>query len=380
MNRPSILGLGLLALLLAAPPAFPQAGGNLANCKYYMKVQQDFEQASQYCGKAIEENPEDPEARFYGAWCLTQTGDLKGGQESFFWLIERKDSKDKNIRKYAKWAAERVDQFYADNFNKGIELLKAEDLSGAKDAFERATQIDPRKTPAYLNLGYAETQLGDLDAAISTFERAISMDPNDENARNYEWDALNRKLDQLRGQDPPDTTALAETRKRLRATLEKVLELDPDGKSAPDANAQLGNLDLAEGRREDGLAHLRKAIEQDSTSVVNVVNRGINAYQDDQYDQAVDALTLALDYVPESQKDIWSKATWVLGLSYFELERWDDALAEFQKLLAVDPDNLEYLPRAALAARKAGQKEKGDQYLIHYEELKEKAVTGETSE
>lgn len=371
--------LGLFALLAAASPAFPQAS-NLANCKYYMKVQQDFDQASQYCGKAIEENPEDPEARFYGAWCLAEMGDLPTARESFFWLIERKDSDDKNITKHAKWAAERVDGYYARYFNKGIELLKAEDLDGARTAFEAATWIDPRKPDAYLNLGYTQTQLGDLDAAIATFQTAISQDPESVTARNYQWDALSRKLDELRGGSPPDTAKLAEVGDQLRATLEKILELEPEGKGAPDAHAQLGDLDLAAGRRDEAFLHLRQAVEMDSTIVVNVVNRGIGAYQNDEYHQAIDALSLALEYIRDPSDEIWSKATWVLGLSHYEQENWDAALAEFEKLLERDPDNLEYLPRAALAAQKAGHQDKRDQYLIHFEQVKEAAVTGDTVE
>jgi tetratricopeptide (TPR) repeat protein len=371
--------LGLLATLTATSSAFAQAS-NLANCKYYMKIGQDFEQAYEYCPKAIEENPEDPEARFYGAWCLAEMGDLDGARESFFWLIERKDSKDKNIKKHAKWAVERVDGYYANFFNTGIEHLNAENLKGASDAFGFATRIDPRKTGAFLNLGYTQTQLGDLDAAIQSFERAIEIDPQSLDARNYLWDALNRKLQGLREQDMPDAEALVAVRGRLRETLVKILELDPAGKGSPDAHLQLGDLDLAEGNRDQAFEHLRKAIELDPNSVVNLVNVGIQFYQDDEYEHAVDALKLVREYVTDPMDDIWVKSTWVLGLAEFELERWDDALGHFEELLEHDPDNLDYLPKAGLAARKADQKQKGDQYLIRWEELKEAAITGETVE
>jgi tetratricopeptide (TPR) repeat protein len=377
MKRASILGL--FALLAAASPAFPQAS-NLANCKYYMKVQQDFGQASQYCGLAIEENPEDPEARFYGAWCLAEMGELDAARESFFWLIERKDVDDKDIKKHAKWAQERVDGYYARYFNKGIEYLNAEDLDGARTAFQAATKIDPSKTAGYLNLGYTQTQLGELDEAIATFELAVGIAPEDVTTRNYQWDALSQKLEQARQADAPDTALVAELRGKLRATLSKLLELEPGGKGAPDAHLQLGDLDLAEGDREAAFQHLRKAVELDPNSVVNLVNVGIQFYQDDEYAHAVDALTLTREYVTDPADDIWVKTTWVLGLAEFELEKWEDALGHFEELLAHDPDNLEYLPRAAMAASKAGAEDKRDQYMIHFEQVKEAAVTGETVE
>lgn len=365
--------LSILTVLLAAPPAFSQASA-LANCKFYTKVQQDFEQGLPYCADAIKENPEDPEARFFGAWCLAEGGRLEEASESFQWLIDRKDSKDKGIKKHAKMADERVGAYYRQFFNRGIELLEGQDNEGARDEFLKATIIKPTETGAYLNLGYTQVQIGDLDGAIKSFETAVNAQPEDRTSREYYWDALSQDLNALRGEDPPDEAMIADVSAKLRETLEKILEMDP---AVAQAHLQLADLDLAAGDKEHALEHMRKAIEIDAESVVNLANIGIQFYQNDEYDLAIAALDMTLEYVTDPADDIWQKATWVKGLSHYQSEQWTEALAEFEKMLAQNPDDQDVLPRAGMAARKAGDQAKGDEYLIRWEELKEKEITGE---
>jgi tetratricopeptide (TPR) repeat protein len=366
--------LCLLVLLGAAPAAFGQAS-NLANCKYYTKVTQDFEQGLPYCEKAIEENPEDPEARFYGAWCLAERGQFEDAYTSFAWLLERKDSGNKAIEKHAKLAGERLAAYYGQFFNKGLELLNAGDTQGASEQFLHASQIDPRQPAAHLNLGFTLTQLDSLDGALRSFHTAVQQVPADTTAHQFYWDALDRKLQELRGMDPPDTAVIASLSAELRASLEALLRLKPP---SADEHLALADLDLAAGNREGGLAHMRTAIELSSESVLNLVNLGLQFYTNDQHEAAVDALQLALQYLDDPADEAWKKATWVLGLSQYEVEHWADALTQFEKLLATEPDNLEYLPRAGMAARKAGQMEKGTAYLVRWEELKEAQVVGDS--
>jgi len=364
--------LVLLALLLAAPPAFSQAS-SLANCKYYTKTQQDYEQGLPYCADAIKEFPDDPEARFWGAVCLAEMGQLAEAADSFNWLIERKGSKDKNVAKHAKMAEKQVAAYYGKFWNKGLELIQAEDTGAARDEFKKATEINPMKSDAFLNLGYTQMQLDDVDGAMQSFSRAVEIDPENKQARVFYWSALDEKLKQLRTDAEPDTAAIADISAKLRETLTKVLELDP---AEVDAHLEMADLDLAAGDTDAGLGHVRRAIEIAPESVVNLANIGIQFYQNNQYDAAVSALSMVLEYVKDPEDEIWEKCVWVLGLSYYELEQWEPALAQFQKMLERDPDNMEVLPKAGLAARKAGQKDLGDQYLIHWEELKEAQVIG----
>lgn len=365
--------LVLPALLLAAPPAFSQAS-SLANCKYYTKIQQDYEQGLPYCDQAIQEYPDDPEARFWGALCLAEMGRLEEASASFNWLIERRDTKDKNVAKHAKMAQTQVDSYYAKFFNQGVELLQAEDNEGARAEFRKATQIDPKKTGAQLNLGYTEMQLDDLDAAVQSFANAVAIDPEDKTAREYYWGALDAKLKELRNENEPDSAALADISARLRETLEKILELDP---ADADAHLGLADLDLAAGETEAGLGHVRQAIEIAPESVKDLANIGIGFFQENKYGPAASAFEVVLEFVSDPTDEVWDKSVWLLGLSHYELEHWDRALEQFQKLLEQDPDRMDILPKAGMAARKLGKKDLGDQYLMHWEELKEAQVIGE---
>jgi tetratricopeptide (TPR) repeat protein len=144
MSRPLVGVVAALALILAWVPASDaQLQNALGNCKYYTKTQQDFEQGLPYCRQCIEDEPENPEARYYGAWCLAEMGRFDEAWTSFKWLIDRKGDKDKKIQKHAKWAQDRVQSYFAKHFNEGVKFLNANDLASAKDEFKAATQIYP---------------------------------------------------------------------------------------------------------------------------------------------------------------------------------------------------------------------------------------------
>ncbi len=59
----------------------------------------------------------------------------------------------------------------------GSALLKANDLPDSEQAFERATQLDPRMARAFLGLGSVQFRRGELPAAQKTFETAVTLDP-----------------------------------------------------------------------------------------------------------------------------------------------------------------------------------------------------------
>ena len=151
--RSPLVVLALIVIAWAqAGPALAQSA--LSNCKYYTKTQQDFQAGLQYCEQCIKDEPENPEARYYGAWCLAEVGRYSDAWPSFAWLIERINDKDKTVQKHAKWASERVQLYFAKHFNEGVKQLQANNLAAARDEFEKATQIGPNKADAFLNLGY----------------------------------------------------------------------------------------------------------------------------------------------------------------------------------------------------------------------------------
>jgi lipopolysaccharide biosynthesis regulator YciM len=59
----------------------------------------------------------------------------------------------------------------------GMESLKKGDSGDALRRFEAAIALDPRNSPAYLNLGDLQLQQGDSASAIATWERLVGQSP-----------------------------------------------------------------------------------------------------------------------------------------------------------------------------------------------------------
>lgn len=364
MSRPLVGLFAIAALILAWVPASDaQLQNALGNCKFYTKSQQDFYQGLPYCEQCITEHPDNPEARYFGAWCLAEVGQYEKAWESFKWLIDRRNDKDKKIQKHAKWAQERVQHYFAKHFNKGVEYLNANDLPSAEDEFESASQINPTKPEAYLNLGYVENQMGRSDEALRAFKRAIEIAPDNATAYEYYSVALARKRDALLAQATPDSAAVADVSAELKRTLERVVERTPDNDAAL---LQLGDLELASGNEEAGIQFVEKAIAIAPDNVVKLYNIAVGFYQRNEYEKAAGTFALVAQHVDDPEDDLWRDAQYNRTLALKEAKKPQEALEVALKLLEVDPDQADYhnlasgiyvelkdLPKAAEHAERA---------------------------
>lgn len=340
MSRPLVGLFAIAALILSWVPASDaQLQNALGNCKYYTKTQQDFYQGLPYCEQCITDDPENPEARYFGAWCLAEVGQYDKAWESFKWLIDRKNDKDKKVQKHAKWAAERVQAYFARHFNKGVEYLNANDLPSAKDEFESATEINPTKPEAYLNLGYVENQMGRSDQALRAFKRAIEIAPDNATAYEYYSVALGRKRDALLAEARPDTAAIAEVSAELKKTLDRVVAQSPENDAAL---LQLGDLEMAAGNEDVGLAHVEKAIAIAPDNVVKLYNIAVGFYQRNEYEKAANTFGLVAKHVDDPEDDLWRDAQYNRTLALKEAKKPQEALEVALQLLTVDPGQADY--------------------------------------
>src|SRR4051812_35232257 len=60
---------------------------------------------------------------------------------------------------------------------RGVGLQQRGDLAGARDAYEAALKVAPRRVDVMSNLGLVYGQLGQYDLAIRTFQKALTLDP-----------------------------------------------------------------------------------------------------------------------------------------------------------------------------------------------------------
>jgi tetratricopeptide (TPR) repeat protein len=397
MSRPLV---GLSAIVIAVACAVPAlAQSNLANCKYYTKTQQDFEAGIKYCAECIKDEPDNPEARFYGAWCLAEVGRFSEAWESFHWLIERANEKDKDIQKHAKMATERVNSYYGSHFNEGVKLLNADNVESARGEFLKATEINPTKAAGFLNLGYTQNRLGDIDGALESFRRAIEISP-DSTGYDYYSVALGNKLRRL-GRDrdslrtvadslrkakadtaavtsalEKEKAALDQTSGELKATLEKVVALTPSNDAAL---TQLGELELGAGQDSLAIAHFRKAIELKADNVVQLYNAAVGFYQQNQFEQASKSFAIVTDHADTASTDgrsLWRDAMYNRTLALKSVDRYEEALACVQKLIAFNDSEPDYHELASQIYVKLKQNEKAEAEFERAKALKQQALNG----
>jgi tetratricopeptide (TPR) repeat protein len=369
MSRP---GIGLLTAVLVGASLFlaptVQAQSALANCKYYTKVQQDFEQGLPYCTKCIEDEPDNPEARFYGAWCLAEMGDWDAAWESFSWLLDRKDSKDKDIRKHAKMAAERVSVYFGQHWNKGLEHLKAGDehLPEAESEFSIASRINPRQAAAFLNLGFTRNQLGDTEGALEAFETAIEVDSTNATAYEYYSVALGNKRDRMMAEGNADPEELAEITAKLKDALERVIATKPSNDAAL---LQLGDIALLEGDRAAGIDYITRAIDVDPNNIVKLFNKAVGFFQAKEYTPAAETFALVAEREDDPSSDLWSDSKYYGALSLFKDDKVDESLVLVLELLEANPNEKDYHSLASQLYLKKKEIAKANEHMQKYEEL-----------
>jgi tetratricopeptide (TPR) repeat protein len=365
-----ILGMILVQFLLV-PAGFAQSA--LSNCKYYTKTQQDFVQGLPYCEQCLEEEPDNPEARFFAGWCLAEVGRYEDAWKAFEWLIERKNDKDKKIKKHAKWALERVQSYYAAHFNKGVELLNSEDTQGAYREFLYATQIKPIEADAYLNRGFVETQLGDLDAAIESFRTARRVNPKNKAAPLYLVDAIGRRLSDEQNVEEPDEELMAALQTELKSGLAAVVEADPSNDAAL---LRLGSMEFAEGNGEAAVGYVQKAIEIDAGNIQHLYNYGVDYYNSNDFESAQNIFKTVISEIDDPNENLWRDASYMLGVCQLYTEDYDACIATLESLVKVDSEDPEYFNILGRAYAKAGNMEKASEAVQTYQRLK----AGATSE
>jgi tetratricopeptide (TPR) repeat protein len=93
----------------------------------------------------------------------------------------------------------------------GHAFLELGELSGAKEAFSKSTQIKP--TPSrYVLLGGVLRKLGERRAALDAFQNALRLSPENE-------EALFNAADIIQEEQPEKAIAMLEKRWRSRPTL-----------------------------------------------------------------------------------------------------------------------------------------------------------------
>ena len=146
------------------------------------------------------------------------------------------------------------------------------DLTGAKDAAEKAHALSPQKQSVFFELGTIAQDAGNLQEALDWFKQAYELEPAYDTARSYyaatairlgEKDlARSLLIDRFKTESPDDDFVLqayldVRDFEKVLAIAEGRVEKSPDN---VEKRIQLAAAYLQAGRRSDAISSLREAI------------------------------------------------------------------------------------------------------------------------
>ena len=182
-----------------------------------------------------------------------------------------------------------VDPSVRSGFQRGLQLQKAGDMSGAEDAYLRALKLDPDNARINANLAVLYEGQGRFQLAERHLRNAINVEPDNASARNNLGVVLYR----------------------------------------------MGNLDGA-------LIEFKRALALDPEQLDAYTNKGLIFMRWGRYEDARRAFAQVLVADPEN-----ALAHYNLGLVYEELQMWDQAIDSYYRFLdsggSLHPDIVQYV-------------------------------------
>src|SRR6266699_671099 len=212
-------------------------------------------------------------------------------------------------------AAEAAPSDWHVHFELGCAYLNHDMFSEAVAPFERARELDGSQVATQLNLSAALTNSGDGRAGEAAARAAIALDPS---CGGYFWLG-----NALREQGEPEAAA---------TMFRKHLEMDPlDALGRCNLGLALGHA----GHHQDALAEFQTVLQDQPRDFKALHGASIALRELGDYEGAVSMLRRATD-VEATDTEVWL----ALGFCLMCTERFVEALAAFERLLAVDPDNV----------------------------------------
>ncbi|KLI34521.1 tetratricopeptide repeat protein, partial [Brachyspira hyodysenteriae] len=207
------------------------------------------------------------------------------------------------------------------------------------DDYTKVIELNPNNEMAYINRGLAKSDLKMYEESIEDYDKAIELDPN--NSEAY----LNRGISKS-------------NLKRYKEVIEdynKVIELDPNNSEAYlNRGASKGYLKEYESSIND----FNKAIELNPNDEHIYFNRAISKFNLERYEESIEdydkAIKLNLNYI-----DAYINR----GISKLNLDEYKEAIEDFNKAIELDPDYAEaYFCRGYSKAILKKYKESIDDY------------------
>ena len=293
-------------------------------------------------------------------------------------------------------AAQSRSGFFDAHYHAGKSLLKGfpTDLPGAEAQFLEAIRIRPQDTDGLIALAQNYYEWGRYEKAASALAEVLKRSPDHRGALYYSGVIAARRGDHARAvsllqgalaTDPRHIPSRLELGLSLGhlgrdaealAAFEEVLKLDPGSARAllgvGTEMRRLGRIEESSGflTRFREAATKREKAEWKEVRVQVWIQEAQKQFNDGRLDEARSAVDHLLQEFPDEPRGLAS-----LGWVQEKLGQHAAALATYEKLLKIQPENLTANHRLVALYAKAGMRDRALAQKARYEDLKRRAVS-----
>lgn len=291
-------------------------------------AQQEYEQAFNSSSKAIQINPDLPEAQRSFGLASSVLG--KPGREQALrkaieinpndaetWLDLWRatgNSQDPD-HLYLRKALDLDPDLLAARNDRGAALLAQDRTEEAIQEFRAALKINPENDLARINLGSALADLEQYGEAVPAFQEVLKRNPKN-------FPALIALGDALYFQDQYEQAVV---------TFQQALQVNPNH-SDTHTNLAVALADLK--RYEEAIASYREALRLDPQNATAHAGLGAVLYALKRFEEAISENREAVRLNPNS-----TAAHTNLGVALAALKRFDEAIVEYQQVLQMRPNH-----------------------------------------
>jgi tetratricopeptide (TPR) repeat protein len=329
--RNSGLTLVAWALLVVIGAGCAGKSPELSSGIIYLR-QENYEKAAELLEKAVELDPENWEGHFQLGIAYMELGRRSDAYPEFKRAKELGASKAEEVEQkhYAYWY---------DSFMPGVTKLKGREYDEAERLFREAIEIDPERTDAYSNLGFAYHKSGKIEQSLEAYRNVINIEPDNVDALL----AIAEVLTELKRYEEANNT------------LRRILEIDPSQHNC--------HLAIAENCKEledlDGaLAAYLKASEAMPEDGTIPFGMAVIYYKRNDFGEAATFFQRAAD-ASQPGDGLYMDALFNRAQMQARLEDYEGAKDTVLQLIEIKDDSPEYYDMAGRIYFQLGDQEKG---------------------
>jgi tetratricopeptide (TPR) repeat protein len=233
-------------------------------------------------------------------------------------------------------------------FNKGLQEVKANNLTSAREQFQTAIFIDSTKWESYANLGFTYSRMDSLDGAYLSYKKAFELKGDD----------ITTALD--------FATVCYQTQRwdEAEGVYRRLLELDPEHN---EALIRLPEVYKNQGRLEDSKNAYEGTLKLIPGNQDVWFNLGVLCFHNlKDYDCSSEAFKKAVELVPDDQD-----ANMNLALSYLMQDKYDLAAPILEKLVQMDEKNCDAWEMLSGTYTQLKKPDKAREAFLRYRSCKE---------